>query len=236
MEREPKTFMQTTMKPSPVIRWNGHSLGGANGAAHTQQSVNALSVLSPGEQKELADCEAVIEKGWQTFVEVGLALARIRDNKLYRAQHDTFEAYCREKWQYAKSHAYRLIGAAEAVAYLSPIGDIPVPTHEAQVRPLIGLEAAKAKLAWEKAVEKAGAAMVTAKLVRAAVLEVLGKTLGKQPRATANKPKARMDRRALEGVLELLSQAESRLKAGESPKTVLRLLAGVRDRLVQWHR
>jgi len=33
------------------------------------------------------------------------------DKKLYRSEHDTFEAYCREKWQYAKSHVYRLIGA-----------------------------------------------------------------------------------------------------------------------------
>src|SRR6266566_7241931 len=76
----------------------------------SQQSsamVHALSVLSPAEQKELAQCEAVIEKGWQTFVDVGLALAKICGQKLYRAEHGTFEAYCREKWQYAKSHAYR---------------------------------------------------------------------------------------------------------------------------------
>src|SRR6266446_4245588 len=84
----------------------------------------ALSVISPTEQKKYAECEAIIEKGWETFVEVGRALARIRDKKLYRSEHDTFEAYCREKWQYAKSHVYRLIGAAEVLTCLSPIGEI----------------------------------------------------------------------------------------------------------------
>jgi hypothetical protein len=30
--------------------------------------------------------------GWQTFVQVGLALAQIRDDRLYKVDFDTFEA------------------------------------------------------------------------------------------------------------------------------------------------
>src|SRR5260221_3259797 len=94
----------------------GHNNGGKTGTPPSSKStgkavpvndteyqrsaavVLALSVLSPGEQKDFAECEAVIQRGWQTFVEVGRALARIRDQKLYRAEHDTFETYCRQKW------------------------------------------------------------------------------------------------------------------------------------------
>src|SRR6185369_10840829 len=71
---------------------------------HAAALVHAISILTPNEQSELAACESLIEKGWETFVEVGRALARIRDQKLYRAHCDTFEAYCRERWQYGKSH------------------------------------------------------------------------------------------------------------------------------------
>ena len=35
-----------------------------------------------------------------TFVDVGLAFARIRDYRLYRIEFPTFEAYCQQKWQY----------------------------------------------------------------------------------------------------------------------------------------
>ncbi|MHB8521892.1 MAG: hypothetical protein ACYDH9_14180 [Limisphaerales bacterium] len=80
-----------------------------------------------------------IRTGWESFVDVGAALAQIRGQRLYRQHHKTFEAYCRQKWAYGRQYAYRLIGAAEAVGHLSPIGDIQKPTHESQVRSLIGL-------------------------------------------------------------------------------------------------
>ena len=62
---------------------------------------NALvqaEALSEAEAAEKMACEMVIEMGWSTFVEVGLALARIRDARLYRIEFDTFETYCRERW------------------------------------------------------------------------------------------------------------------------------------------
>jgi len=191
--------------------------------------VHAISILSPAEQKELALCESIIEKGWETFVEVGRSLTRIRDQKLYRAHSDTFEIYCRERFQYGKSHVYRLIGAAEAVTHLSPSGDIPIPTHEGQVRPLIGLPADKAQAAWQKAVDKAGKGMVTAKLVRDAVAEVLGGITSKRVSKPATKKPE-----LLKDALNLLEKGETSLKAGDGTKKVLKVLAGVRACLIQW--
>lgn len=130
----------------------------------------ALTVLTLDEKRELKKCEMIIKRGWDTFVDVGNALATIQRNQLYRAEHRTFEAYCRSRWQYGKSQAYRLIGAAEVIAHLSPIGDgLPLPMNEAQVRPLIGLEPEEQLRAWKSALEKAGESGVTARIVRDAV-------------------------------------------------------------------
>ena len=45
-------------------------------------------------------------------MEVGLALAEIRDLRLYRREYSGFAEYCREKWGWTRQHAYRLIEAA----------------------------------------------------------------------------------------------------------------------------
>lgn len=82
---------------------------------------NTLNVL---ENKELRKCEATIEEGKKTFIEVGNALATIRDKKLYRASHRTFEAYTKARWGYAKSRAYQLIEAAGVTSEMSTIVDI----------------------------------------------------------------------------------------------------------------
>ena len=42
----------------------------------------------------------MIGSGWHTLVQVGLALAKIRDDRLDKVAFDTFERYCQVKWQY----------------------------------------------------------------------------------------------------------------------------------------
>ena len=83
------------------------------------------------ESLTLAECEAVIERGLQTFVEVGNALLTIRDGRLYRAIAGTFEDYCRERWNMSRPRAYQLIDAAMTVNNLSTTVDI-LPTSERQ--------------------------------------------------------------------------------------------------------
>ena len=68
--------------------------------------------MSIRESQRLVELEKTIAKGKQTFVEVGLALAEIRDLRLYKREYGGFEEYCREKWGWTKQHAYRLIEAA----------------------------------------------------------------------------------------------------------------------------
>lgn len=94
---------------------------------------------------DLETQESLIERGLQGFTDIGLALAKIRDGRLYRQEYATFEAYCQARWQLSRSRAYRLIDAAtitdamEAALEMSPIGDIPLPATESQARELVGL-------------------------------------------------------------------------------------------------
>jgi hypothetical protein len=83
----------------------------------------AYDVLSVRERVELTECEATISAGIATFIEVGTALAVIRDKRLYRATHKDFEAYLRERWSLSRPEGYRLISGASVARDLSPIGD-----------------------------------------------------------------------------------------------------------------
>ena len=83
----------------------------------------------------LAELEKVIEDGLATFLAVGTALVRIRDERLYQeAGYDTFDRYCRERWDMSGSHAYRLMDASEVVRELPPTA--LQPANEAQAREL----------------------------------------------------------------------------------------------------
>jgi len=115
--------------------------------------------------QDLVDCEAVIERGLATFVAVGDALVRIRDERLYRATHRTFEAYCRERWQLGRKRAYDLIGAASVAAELSPMGDTQ-PSSERVARELAPLRGEPTQLreAWSEVVEKHGPAPTAAQV------------------------------------------------------------------------
>lgn len=124
--------------------------------------------LSPRESTRLEKCEAIIENGLRTFVEVGNALLEIRDSRLYRQDFDTFGDYCRKRWQTERRHAYRLINAARVFRNVSP-GTQNLPTSEKQIRPLTSLEPEQQREAWDEAVKNAPNGKPTAKDVDAAI-------------------------------------------------------------------
>jgi hypothetical protein len=120
--------------------------------------------------------ESTIAANLAAFFQVGFALMEIKRRRLYRAEFRSFEEYCRSRWELNRAHAYRLIGAAEVCKSLSPIGDIPLPENECQIRPLIGLAPGTATKAWKRACEAAGAdGRITGALVQKAVSEVTKK-------------------------------------------------------------
>ena len=78
-------------------------------------SVKTLSTLSAAEAARLVTLEATIDKGMNTFLEVGRALIEIQENKLYRATHLTIEQYMLERFSLNRNRGYQLIEAAKVV-------------------------------------------------------------------------------------------------------------------------
>lgn len=111
--------------------------------------------LATGEQKRLDELEATISAGLTGFSEAGAALREIRDSKLYRATHSTFEAYCQDAWGLTHQNANRLIRSSTVAELISPIGLIP---SESVARELAPLAAKPEELvgAWQRAVEEHG--------------------------------------------------------------------------------
>ncbi|MDV7171920.1 hypothetical protein R4144_00625 [Gordonia amicalis] len=107
--------------------------------------LNAVSEQTLAEpDAALVECEAVIERGLKSFVEVGQALARIRDERLYKAEFATSEEYCRERWDFARRTAYQFIDAAKVCAQLRTL-EAPTPATESQARELSGLQPGEAQ-------------------------------------------------------------------------------------------
>lgn len=100
------------------------------------QRPHGSSLGFPGPR--LKELEVVIERGRQTFIEVGNALLEIRDRQLYRDTHARFEDYCRERWGWSRPFAYQLIDAAKVVSAIADTGAEP-PANEAQARELVPL-------------------------------------------------------------------------------------------------
>jgi phage N-6-adenine-methyltransferase len=86
----------------------------------------------------LAELEETIERGLETFVEVGEALREIRDSGLYREAFSTFEDYCEQRWSLSRPRAYQLMEAATVTEVLSKNLDTPprVESHAAALAPL----------------------------------------------------------------------------------------------------
>lgn len=111
--------------------------------------------LTKSEQAEYEQYESTITTGFKTFCDVGLALLRIRDKRLYRGDYPTWEAYCKNRWGFTGRRGNHLIAGAETYELISKAGTgVPNPQTEYQVRPLAGQP--EAPSIWVEAVEQHG--------------------------------------------------------------------------------
>ncbi len=78
---------------------------------------STATARTPMDLVTFQSAEAVIGCGQQMFVEVGLALAAIREGRGYRhAGYGSWEDYLAQRWPaISRAHAYRLIQAAQVV-------------------------------------------------------------------------------------------------------------------------
>jgi hypothetical protein len=128
-------------------------------------------LLSESESQQFKQYEGAIEHGLKSFADMGVTLTLIRDARLYRADYPTFDAYCKERWDFRAKQAYRLIVAAEVLKSLSDSASV-LPKTESQIRPLTILKKPQLQQkAWDNAVISSGG-NVTALHVQNAVNEL----------------------------------------------------------------
>jgi len=124
--------------------------------------------LVPTEKTRFNELEAIIERGLETFVDVGLALLEIRDGRLYRESHATFDAYCRERWGWSRDYGYKLIRSAEVAQALGVDHGIQSERQARELVPLLRQDEAQMVEVWRELCEQHGERL-TASLVRDAV-------------------------------------------------------------------
>lgn len=136
------------------------------------------SSLTVGERRQLKEHEETIERGINSFVDVGKSLIAIRDGGLYTDTDKTFEGYCSKRWGFSRPRAYQLIDAAKVVETVSTIGRQIPPPNERIARELAELpdEQTQATV-WAKAIDtapkdKAGNPKMTAAHVKKTVESV----------------------------------------------------------------
>jgi len=107
----------------------------------------------------LSELEGVIDRLRLSFIDAGMALAEIRDAKMYGSAYVTFEDYCDKRWGFTPQRAYQLIEASKTMLEMSTIVDITtLPQNEAQVRALNNVaETTKDKVAVMKKAAKLAA-------------------------------------------------------------------------------
>ena len=126
--------------------------------------------LSPAEQKLREELEQEIK---EAFYRAGQALLQIREKKLYRSTHSTFEAYCAETFGFTRRYPYYLMEAATIVENLKQCERAVhiLPTNEFQIRPLAALSAEEQAEAWLEALERSDGKAPSHNLVKAVVKE-----------------------------------------------------------------
>ena len=131
-----------------------------------------LQVISKQEQSQLDQSEERIDSGFKsvenTFRAIGKELMFIRDNKLYRGTHSTFEKYCNERWDKSRRYVNMTI-AGESVMQNLEMGTIvpkTLPTTESQTRPIANYEPEIQREAWNEVVETNKPEEITAKKVQ----------------------------------------------------------------------
>jgi hypothetical protein len=113
-------------------------------------------------------CQQSIEQSW---VEIGRQLRSIRDDRLYKETHNSFEIYCHQRWGFSRDKADQLINSLGVVENLEKTTTI-VGIPQTHVRPLASLPIEHQEVAWRRAVETAPEGHMTERHVRHTINEM----------------------------------------------------------------
>lgn len=152
--------------------------------------VSAVEVpeLTEDEQRDRLHLERRVERA---FFEAGKALMELRERRLYRSTHKTFEEYCKDRFSYTYRHVNYLIAGSvivdnikmgtnssqnEQTEEMGTISSQILPTSEVQVRPLAKLKPQQQQEAWQTAVEQAKGKVPSGRIVKDVVQRIMQRT------------------------------------------------------------
>ncbi|MEA5508009.1 hypothetical protein VB735_33990 [Halotia wernerae UHCC 0503] len=173
--RNKSTSAPSTSSTSAANSTNDISLQEDPGSVTIDVSAIEVPELTEEEQSDRLHLERKVERA---FFVAGKALTELRDRRLYRSTHLTFEEYCKDRFGYNRSRSYQIIDAATVVDNLHKCPQIVdiLPTAEGQVRPMTKLEPQEQQEVWRQAVEKAGGKVPTGRIVKDVVQRIIERT------------------------------------------------------------
>ncbi len=138
-----------------------------------RESIASLEELTIDEERLRHRLEIRVERA---FYEAGSALRDLRDKRLYRSTHKTFEEYCKDRFGFTRYTAYNKIASATVFDNLLTIGQQILPTNERQVRDLTNLEPDEQRQIWQEAVEQSNGKVPSGAKVKGIVERMKEKT------------------------------------------------------------
>jgi len=137
--------------------------------------IEIVEQLSPEEEADRQQLELRVDRA---LYSAGCALRELRDRRLYRSTHFSWQEYCRERFGYGRDSADLKILAAEVVENLED--KVPtnrrqiLPTKLEQIRPLTKLKPEEQRQVWQEAVDAAGGKVPSGRLVKDVALRHMG--------------------------------------------------------------
>ena len=138
------------------------------------------ATLTTTQKERLEVLVETINTGMQSFIEVGHALSEIRTSKLWEESADSFEEFCRQRWEFTSKRAIQLMNAGRVSDVLEDRDVTERPRNERQTRVLTQIDSDDMVVeVWEYAVETApeagdGSLKMTAAHVEKCRAEMLG--------------------------------------------------------------
>lgn len=168
--------MNTLEKTAGTVSATAAVVGALTSSGATQTPMTAR------DRKLFLSKENILEHHFSTFKQAGEALLAIRDQRLYRENHVSFDIYCRARWDMSKTQANRLISAAQVVGSLTSPETEQIVSRltEGSVRPLTTLKPETQKRVVERlAASHPAGKDITAKLVQQTAREIAPKEVPK---------------------------------------------------------
>ncbi|URD53714.1 hypothetical protein [Chroococcidiopsis sp. CCNUC1] len=150
-----------------------------NKLASVKNQLVAVEVLSELTETEAAERHRLELRVERAFCEAGKALAELRERRLYRSTHKTFETYCQDRFGFTRRHVNYLIAGSQVVENLQmgTIGSQILPTSERQVRCLIALEKDLQCEVWQQALVASNGKVPSGRVVKGIVEQLKEKPL-----------------------------------------------------------